>query len=503
MDENVLNIICCDNLARETKKATFQMDLKDIHVSSFRPVCHVNNIEKIDLDPSIKDLLTQKNNQNVKAIMCKLCPMGKHKFFEEIEKELVTTIFELFLDEKIVEYIVSRGGFIVTNSWLENYKKHMKICGNKCLEFNDTFKESEKKIIYLDDNEELDEKNIKKLSVYMDSEYQRIPIEMTYLKLFLIRMKEKWKNENEIQKLKKQCIQSAEYTSSYATLFNMIELLSGATSEREIIRSTIDMYKTLFNAKYIKFFPEKVMNHKYKWMKETLKNGYAFLEDKKGFAMLIESNDEIIGAFLIKQIDKDENIIRYMNFCKNTIKVIAMSLSMRNFKEIKYLSDHDGLTDLYNRMYYMRQIEELKQLKIDSIGIVVCDIDNLKYINDKYGHYVGDQLIISMAKVLKDSFREEDIIARYGGDEFSVIIKNCNNEAINNYRNRIKENTRLVNHNLKEVGMDVQLNFSIGFAFDKLKTQNIEKLFKLADQEMYSMKSKKIKLKIKIKYINI
>jgi len=43
--------------------------------------------------------------------------------------------------------------------------------------------------------------------------------------------------------------------------------------------------------------------------------------------------------------------------------------------------------------------------------------------------------------VLKDSFREEDIIARYGGDEFSVIIKNCNNEAVNNYRNRIKENT--------------------------------------------------------------
>lgn len=490
MDNNVLNIICCDNLVGEIEKALVQMDLKDVKVSNFKSVCHVINEEITAIDPGVEGLLQQENNA-CKVIMCKLCPMRLHKCFESVETESVETIFHLFLDEKLVDHYTLQGGFIVTNSWLKNYRERMDAIEFKYPGLFEVFRASIQKIIYLDDESNFDETNIMELSNYMDLQYEHIPIGLTHLKLVLTRMREQWKLENEIQRLKEKYNQSAENTANYATMFNMTELLSTATSEREVISRAIDIYKMLFKVNYIKFYPENRLNPDIKWMKEIKDHGYALLQDHKGFAIAIESQGEVLGAFLMRGFFHKENISKYMEFCKSTSNVISMSMSMRHFNEIKYLSNHDGLTGLYNRMYYMSQIEAFKQSKNTSLGIVICDIDNLKETNDRYGHGAGDQLIISMADVLKHTFREEDIISRYGGDEFAVIITHCNDQAIRKYRERIEENTRRVNQDAIEKGIEYTLSFSIGYAIDEEGSQDIKETFRIADQNMYNMKRQK------------
>lgn len=108
-----------------------------------------------------------------------------------------------------------------------------------------------------------------------------------------------------------------------------------------------------------------------------------------------------------------------------------------------YLSNYDALTNLYNRNYFEIYTEE-NELKSD-VAVFVCDIDGLKSVNDNLGHILGDELIISAAHVLQDSFRETDVIARVGGDEFYTIMNNCTMSDAQAVKSRIKDSIKAYN----------------------------------------------------------
>ncbi|HAU30970.1 MAG: Diguanylate cyclase and metal dependent phosphohydrolase [Desulfotomaculum sp. 46_296] len=74
------------------------------------------------------------------------------------------------------------------------------------------------------------------------------------------------------------------------------------------------------------------------------------------------------------------------------------------------------------------------------IDIIVCDVDGLKFINDTRGHSAGDALIISAAEAIRSSFRAEDVVSRIGGDEFPVLLLNCDSKAVEKACLRIRQN---------------------------------------------------------------
>ena len=90
--------------------------------------------------------------------------------------------------------------------------------------------------------------------------------------------------------------------------------------------------------------------------------------------------------------------------------------------ELRFISTHDSLTGLYNRHFFQIEMERIQGSRLFPVSIVMADLDNLKVINDKYGHKTGDATIKKAADLLKKSFRTEDIIARIGGDEFGVLL---------------------------------------------------------------------------------
>jgi diguanylate cyclase (GGDEF)-like protein/PAS domain S-box-containing protein len=90
--------------------------------------------------------------------------------------------------------------------------------------------------------------------------------------------------------------------------------------------------------------------------------------------------------------------------------------------ELRYLSTHDSLTGLYNRHFFQTEMERIEGGRQFPVSIVMADLDNLKVINDLYGHKAGDASIKKAADLLKRSFRAEDIIARIGGDEFGILL---------------------------------------------------------------------------------
>lgn len=152
--------------------------------------------------------------------------------------------------------------------------------------------------------------------------------------------------------------------------------------------------------------------------------------------------------------------------------------------ELRYSSMHDKLTGLFNRAHFERELKELAQQAGDTVGIVVADVNGLKLINDILGHQAGDALIKATAQILEQSFRDSDVVARIGGDEFAVLLAKTNERILKGVTRRISR--RVAKHNLNHPR--IPLSLSVGYAVAKHKGEKLEDIFREADDVMYRNK---------------
>lgn len=159
-------------------------------------------------------------------------------------------------------------------------------------------------------------------------------------------------------------------------------------------------------------------------------------------------------------------------------------------ERLRFLSMHDPLTNLYNRMFFETELMRLSKGRQLPISIIVCDLDNLKLVNDTYGHKAGDQIIKQTATLLSSCFRSADIVARLGGDEFAVIIPNLDVDKVEQIIQRLRDRITSYNQSLLSNQPGKTINLSIGSATALVGTE-MEALFKAADERMYLEKKNK------------
>ena len=155
----------------------------------------------------------------------------------------------------------------------------------------------------------------------------------------------------------------------------------------------------------------------------------------------------------------------------------------RIIQKESYNATHDGLTGIYNRAGFDHIME---QMDLNKCFLLLIDLDSFKEANDKYGHKVGDSVLINVANTLKMHFREEDFVCRIGGDEFAVIIPSIDSGIIKSLYGRIAiVNNELLND---EDGLP-PITLSAGGAYGK-DAENDYELFNNADHALYEVKFK-------------
>jgi len=171
-----------------------------------------------------------------------------------------------------------------------------------------------------------------------------------------------------------------------------------------------------------------------------------------------------------------------------------MDITDRKLAEdrLRFISLHDLMTAVYNRAYFEEEMARLQKGRIFPVSVMVLDMDDLKLINDRHGHHAGDVALQTLADMLRNKFRAEDVVARIGGDEFAVLLPGVNAEIANKMRERILEGIREHNRMKKN---EFEIGVSVGCSTVE-KGGSLEEGFRLADENMYSDKQSRKKISL-------
>ncbi len=183
-------------------------------------------------------------------------------------------------------------------------------------------------------------------------------------------------------------------------------------------------------------------------------------------------------AFMVKINEMDENQAVFI-----FTDITRISLKSKEFEQ---KASYDELTDIYNRAKFNEILEyEMNRAKRygNSLSLVIADIDNFKRINDTYGHLFGDEVLKKTAKIFKKAIRATDTVARWGGEEFVVLLNNCNLENAKKVAEHLREK---VEEGFKKSPPNVTCSFGVS----ELKEYDTKETF-LSDADKALYKAKK------------
>jgi diguanylate cyclase (GGDEF)-like protein len=166
----------------------------------------------------------------------------------------------------------------------------------------------------------------------------------------------------------------------------------------------------------------------------------------------------------------------------------AALVSGRHLGELRFLAHHDPLTRLLNRRAFMNRLEgevAREQRYGGSLGLVICDLDGFKQLNDRYGHAVGDEALVAFANILTESLRKPDDAFRIGGDEFAMLLAGANEHDARFVVERVRA---LLDQQSAGAPWLADLDASFGYATCPEDASDPKTLFRLADEAQYEAK---------------
>ncbi len=210
-------------------------------------------------------------------------------------------------------------------------------------------------------------------------------------------------------------------------------------------------------------------------------------QGKSFISVPIKLHNKIVGVVNIS--DKDslkEDVFNHIDLkiLSTIVRQAAIAIENANYyKELEYLSSSDSLTGLYNHRYFVKRLDqEIDRSKRypKALCLMIVDVDDFKSYNDSFGHLEGDHLLKVVAKLLKNSLRSVDIVCRYAGDEFTVILPETDMKGAHRIAEKILAAT-------KSLKLKQSVSLSIGISLCTPKMDRYDLIMK-TDQALYQAK---------------
>lgn len=176
---------------------------------------------------------------------------------------------------------------------------------------------------------------------------------------------------------------------------------------------------------------------------------------------------------------------------RHRLSAAELMANAESFEAVESLSFTDNLTGLLNQRYFMRRLDEevdRAQRYKRSLALIIFDLDELKSINDRYGHQAGDQVLRQMGEMLGHSIRSIDVAARYGGDEFCIIMPESDRATCARFMHRLQQKIAGSRFRLDQLDKEVSCTVSLGGAIYPDHAESAEQLIYSADMALLKAK---------------
>ena len=224
-------------------------------------------------------------------------------------------------------------------------------------------------------------------------------------------------------------------------------------------------YKKMIERGEVELFSSPCIN----WLGVPLKTP----QDRVFGVLAVKTHQESIGY-----TENDKDILSFVS------TQVAMAINRKQDEtRMQYLSFRDAITGLYNRRYFEEEMRRMDKRRTGSVGLIVLDVDGLKLVNDIFGHDCGDIQLVNVAKLLTSCFRDRDVIARIGGDEYAILLYDADLDAVKMVCERVQHNIMIGN-----LDNNPPLSLSIGYAVSDDAKISMREIFKQADNNMYREK---------------
>jgi len=267
---------------------------------------------------------------------------------------------------------------------------------------------------------------------------------------------------------------------------NIYELETEAEDMFALYEITKDITKTLKEEEAFAIFKEKLQSHNMKFQDiQLLADAEKISEMKDYFLYTLRSHQTEIGYLAIKGItDAQKDMFSVL------IHQFSLGLNrIRLYEEIEKIAITDSLTKLYTRRHcFARFSEELQRSEKYKMNLsfLIIDVDDFKYFNDKFGHLVGDSVLRDVAKSIKSNLREIDLVGRFGGEEFLVILTDTAKKGAEFVAERIRETIH--DKEIKAYDERLRVTVSIGITTFPEDAKIPEELLDKADWCLYRAK---------------
>ncbi|OPJ55839.1 sensor domain-containing diguanylate cyclase [Alkalithermobacter paradoxus] len=210
---------------------------------------------------------------------------------------------------------------------------------------------------------------------------------------------------------------------------------------------------------------------------------YPFIHEGKEYlySIVVDKTDEVA---LAKNLEKNRLITTFLVALIIVLLLLGSILLYISKEKYKKLAVYDYLTGAYSRIYldeWKKKTLSKRRCEIPKICVVLLDINRFKYINDTFGHMIGDKILTIVADTLKCCIREDDLVIRYGGDEFLLVLEKVTQDQCKKIMNRVES----------ELLSCKTFEFSISISYGIHEIKDDMELFdaiKIADEKMYEMK---------------